>query len=355
MGGVVLVFKLALLPIIAVFWATSFYDTVAHKKKSVLRALIQIGIPIIVGALIPLATVFVYFAWHDELKILYWTFIEFPSRVINSPHARIGNKIDVLAHSLQWFIYRFTPVMALGTIGGYVALRNRRDLFTLNLVLWTILGFAVILMQRFSWWTYHFLLVFVPLGILSAQGLDAIAGHTKPLFKDLKGRTAAFLSVILLFSPVIGPLPIRAFLLTRAGFVLNREKIFQYQSRVYPAYKMNKAETAFLSNPASLPGDIYVLGDPLYYLLSGRRQAIAQSGWGFKEHIPELWTKLIEQLGAALPSYIFIKKNKLDDVRNFSPETFGLINKNYSVWRTSDAGVWYMRRGRERAIGTDKN
>ena len=42
----------------------------------------------------------------------------------------------------------------------------------MSLVLWSVLGFGVIL-QQLSWWPYHYMLLVVPLGLLATRGVDS--------------------------------------------------------------------------------------------------------------------------------------------------------------------------------------
>ena len=342
MGGIVLIFKFMFLPILLAFWLTTIINAVLkepRQRPKVSFWCITIGM----GIVFPLLIVFSYFAWFDTLNILYNTFLEYPPRIaIEIPGPGINRLID----GLTWFAHGFIPLIALGVIGAYASLSSRRDMMTLNLILWCIIGLGVIFLQRQSWWEYHYLLLFVPLGILATKGLDVLWGQIKklPSFSSWRGATVAAFSLALLFLSVFGSFVKQGYFLARNGFVMKREQQLKYQIKFNDVYQTALTEVAFLSEPQSMPGDIFICGDPLYYLLSGRNQAIALNGWDLELLLPEQWTQLTEQLARVFPPYIFVSTYYLDIIKDRSPEVAQFIEKNYRVLRKSDVGIWYVHR-----------
>ncbi len=128
--------------------------------------------------------------------------------------------------------------------------------------------------------------------------------------------------------------------LAREGFALGVEQRRQYQSKLL--YGGALSEVAFLSEPQSLPGDIYVFGDPRYYFLSSRRQAIAINGLYPPTLLPELWMQIFQELKQAHPPYIFISKDWKDLVSERSPQLASFLQENYRVLRLSESGTWYV-------------
>jgi hypothetical protein len=339
MAGIVLLFKFMFLPIVAAFWLTILVDATVSKRQPILSTFIRIGTPVVLGMAIPLLAVLGYFAANNTLALLYWTFFEYPAQLMRNPPYT-----NPVINGLTWLVSHFAPVMALGFIGAYISLTNPKDrLLTVNLVLWLVLGLGVILLQRFSRWEYHYLLLFVPLGVLSVKALDILWEQMKalgPPINSWRGRTAGFLALVLLFSPVLNSLAVKSLDLARHGFGLTKEKRLQYQRSSSSAYLAALAEVGFLLEPESLPGDIYVIGDPIYYLLSGRNQAIALNGWGPELWLPSQSMRLTGQLSQACPPYIFNAMGNLIPER--SPGTARFIDENYRPFRTSNQGVWYM-------------
>jgi hypothetical protein len=338
-GGIVLLFKLLFLPIVIVFWATTCIYAVRRGERRPLTAILNIGLPVVLGAMVPLLLVVTYFAFHKTLKLLFYTSFELPPRIIReSPAWDIKVKLGNLRRSLNWFIRNFAPLMALSSLGSYVSLSSRRDMITLNLILWCIVGLFVILLQRTSWWTYHFLLLFVPLGLLGALGLDVLLSELSLILATWKGRVTAILSISLLFSYVLSRLLFPSLASVRYYLALYKGSRIEYERL---AYGSKAEEVAFLSGKDSLPGKIYVLGNPVYIYLAGREQAIALQGCCPKYYIHEQWWQLVEELGKAVPTYIFVNNYAHKLVRNHSPETLRFLEDNYSVLQKSGNGTWY--------------
>jgi hypothetical protein len=342
MAGIVLLFKFMFLPILAAFWLITLVDTTVSKRQPLLSTLLRIGVPVVLGMAVPLLIVLGYFASNNTVALLYWTFFEYPAQLMRDPPY-----INPVINGLRWLISQFAPLMALAMIGAYISLTNPRDrLLTVNLVLWSILGLGVILLQKFSRWEYHYLLLSVPLGILSVKALDILWEQMKALGSPVnswRGRMAGILGLVLLFSPVLNSLAKKSLDLARNGFALTREQRLQYQRSSSGAYLEALSEVRFLLEPGSLPGDIYIIGDPLYYLLSGRNQAIALNGWGPELWLPSQSMRLTAQLSQACPPYIFNAMGNLISER--SPGTARFIDENYHALRRSNRGVWYVLKG----------
>ena len=229
MGGIVLLFKLMFLPVDGSLLAYDSYRCYTSKRKPFLSTLIRIGVPVVLGMAVPLLIVVGYFASNNTVGLLYWTTFEYPAQLMRDPPYT-----NPVINGLSWFISQCAPLIALGCIGAYVSLSNRRDrLLTVNLVLWLILGLGVILLQRFSRWDYHYLLLLVPLGIFSVKALDIFWEKLKALglpVNSWSGHMAGILGLVLLFSPVLNSLAKRGLALARSGFALTREQRLQYQS-----------------------------------------------------------------------------------------------------------------------------
>ena len=72
---------------------------------------------------------------------------------------------------------------------------------------------AVILVQRTSWWEYHYLLLSVPLGLLAASGIEALAPGLRALVpasppKEVRVVVAA--AAMLMFSVPLGSFGLKA-------------------------------------------------------------------------------------------------------------------------------------------------
>jgi hypothetical protein len=338
-GGVVLVFKLMFLLLLGPFWLTVLVAVLARRQGNPLGASARLLGPIALGLVAILLPVVAWFARTGTLGLAYETFFVYPPRVVAElPASGYG----VLLDGLLWASGRFAPLLALAFLGAFLTAPRRWDLLTVNLVVWCVLGVGVILLQRRSWWGYHYLLLLPPLGILAARGLDVLWDYARALGPALTPwqRRVAAGSVVLLFAPALSGLAQKAVLLPLA-LSSDEGRRSTYLARFNADYATAVAETAFLAEPGNRPGDIYVCGSPVYYHASGRGQAVALNGWALELYLPEQWRQLARQLADARPPYVFVEAGYADLIPQRSPETVRFLDAHYRVLRRSAAGVWY--------------
>lgn len=346
-GGIVVVFKQIFLLIIITSWLTVLITFLIRNRKA--SSLIQKVLPIVSGAFLPVLAVLIYFAWQNELEILAYTTFVYPNKAI----ATLANadRTYVLKMGLIWFVRKYIPLIVVTFIGmlvfltrpaeidqSFIAriLSNLRgtNLLTINLVLWFVVGFAVVLAQRLSWWEYHFVLFFVPLGILAAKSLEIIWERffEKPVFFNPPlGKIIFVFLIVILLSPTI----YRTVRNTKNRF--NSIAIFIKERRFTPSgppvddYQRIRENTAFLLEQNSRTGKIFVLGHPLHYYLSKRQPGLASNGWMPEFFLNDQWLWLKKELVEKKPVYIFIDNFCFDVITKQSPETLLLINQHYRL------------------------
>jgi hypothetical protein len=346
LGGIVLLFKLMFAPIILAFWITTLVFLLKREAGQNLRSMSRNCLVIGAGILIPMAIMFGYFAHFGILRMVRYTFFVYPPEAVRQlAHPGPGRLLD----SLQWFLTHFAPLLVLGLIGAWGALSRAWDLLTLNLLLWVGLGGFVILLQTTSWWRYHFMLFVVPLGLLAAKGIEivwaALSDSGRATMWTRHHYCLPVLSLIFLFAPMLNSIMAKGCVLARYHFAITKEDRFRYQSDrfLYPdsLYPSVIQETKFLSDRGSLPGAIYVIGNPLFYYLSGRPQAIAPTG-GFELFLTEQWKWVATELRQATPPYIFVSDSDRDLFEHQASNVRRFVEANYHVLRTDSGGTWYV-------------
>ena len=352
MGACVLLLKLIFLPMICSFWGACFVYLVFREREKVARQFFRCSFPVVLGVLAPLLLVCAYFAWRGGLNDLYFTSFVWPVRALGMPLAGPGR----FHTGMEFFIDGFAPLLALGFLGAWWSWRQRVDIVTINLLLWIVVGAAAILIQRRSWWPYHYMLLFVPLGILGTRGVECLWQQLQVSrvaeFANQRRRALMF-ALILLFSPVIYPIFTDTLLLAAYRFAATSKWRRDFQKRYANSqYPGVLAETAFLSKPDSLPGPIYVGGSPLFYFLSGRQPAIALS-YGLDDLLPEQWIAFHKQLTEARPSYLFLYPEFHHWIQTSSPQTLRFIDENYRVLHSSATGTWYVLKGAEASTASE--
>lgn len=344
MGSVVLLFKLMFLPIILAFWIITLFAILKQRPKSLKLALFQFGVALGLGIVLPLLPILVYFAQFDQLRLVYKTFFVYPPRAnaqtFTDNAASIQNQF---INGLGWFVQKMVTFIPLGLIGAAVSFSHQKNRLTLFFSVWFLLGCIVIWIQLTSLWQYHYFLLLVPLGILAAKGLDIIWGKIHNLKVFSWGWRSVFIvtfGLILLLSPILKSLVKKSITLVQYRFALSSEQRFNYQRHLL--YATFLEEVAFLAEPRSLPGDIYVFGNNLYYYLSGRGQAIAINGSYPPTLLPEHWLQILEELQQVRPPYIFVNHGFKNIIARRSPDLIRWLEQNYRIIRESNAGNWYI-------------
>jgi len=351
-GGVVLLFKLAFFPILAGFWLTALAGALWYTEKGNAKELVSFCGPILAGTLVPLLFMAAYFVRHDIWDLVVWTVVEHPARAI----ASLAPRTSVLENGLAWFVGRFSPLLVLGVFAFLGGLRGRARFLKLNLVLWAVLGFGVILVQLLSWWQYHYLLLLVPLGILASLGLDALWSRIADLVpqSQLKGASIALCaSLAMLFSPLILSFSSYGVSLASHDLALSREQRLLFMSSQHPEYGQALNEVAVLPEPRTRRDsrDLYVIGNPLYYYVSGREPTVPfMATWFFplRELLTEMWAELEKER----PRYVFVQSGALKKIQDETAVDIGsdltrasvFIEDNYRLLQTSEVGSWHVLR-----------
>ncbi len=341
-GGIALLYKLMFLPILGGFLIVALVNQI-RDGGSWRLAMRRTFFPFAAGLLLPLVSCVFYFAGRNALPELWEANFDYPIRALTElSHA--GNPI---LPGLIWMLRQFSIVIAFAVLGmAAPPVRLRR--FTVNLALWSVLGFVVIFLQSYSRWSYHYMLLLVPLGILATRGLELVVTRMReaitPLPRWLR-PAAGLICVGVLFSPQVYSLGRCGLQLVRQGFAMTAAQQRQYQNSFSNSYATILQEVSFLSDPASLPGKIYVLGDPLFILLSGRDQAVPINGWFTDMVLPRQWVKLAQDLRNELPPYILVDVFSGETIQKHSSDMVGLLADNYDVLRISNQGTWYVRKG----------
>jgi hypothetical protein len=343
-GGIVLTFKLMFLPIVGVFWLSIFLNLIFKQKENLFSILKRYLLPLALGFFLPIVLLFIYFLKMDLLEVVYKTFFIYPPRLVTETPSGGTKKLYDL---FLWYANNFYPMLALAVFGIFIIWWNKRNLILINIVFWLILGIIIIIATRTSWWDYHLQLLNVPVGILFLTSVDFLIYNVKKIdfVNSWKGKLAFVLVLIIFFHPAIH---------TAAGktkFFVKYISAKTSESRKEVIANLHVKENYYpyiyrnldvLNQPDSVPGEIYIIGLPLFYYLSGRDQAVPINGWVLSLILHEQWKELNDQLRKNKPVYIFIDSGYWRLVSDLSPETFQFIKKHYSVISYSNDGTWFL-------------
>jgi hypothetical protein len=333
-GGIVLLFKLIFLLILLSFWLAILMYCVLIKRQNIQKILIEICLPIFIGVIFPILIVASYFVWFNSFSILYQTFFIYPPLIIANSALAQNDFIS----GIKWFLQNFYSLVLIAIIAVDASLRQSKNILTLLLAVWCVFALSVIALQYKALWEYHFLLLFVPIGILATKGLDILWGY----LKELSSPIPTILVIFLLFFPLSSTLTKKSVTLVNNNFALTEDTRLKYQTVFRKKYPSLHSEGKFISQSGSLAGEIYVAGDPSIYYFSGRTQATILRGWALEYFLPEQWSRLIEQLDSSKPPYIFIDYEPQAIIKEYFPKMLEFVEQRYQVLRQSNNGIWYI-------------
>jgi hypothetical protein len=340
-GGIVLLFKFFFLPILLAIWLPTIVYGNKKSHNSGLPLISRSVLWVLCGTSLPLLIAAGYFVSHETLNLLLWTTFIYPRQVateipLTRPIARILNVL--------FFFTNCAPSLALSVVALSPVASKKLDPLNRGLLLWAVCGFVVILLQFYSWYAYHYVLLFVPVGILAARGVDALWSHAISEWGQ-QGRVRLalllILTILFLYVEPVHQLTFRTIELLRKGIPTTSAKVREMQMQASARYREYEREVEFLREPSSLPGPIYVCANPLYVFMSERREPISLGGFNFLLYVREQREQLLGELRQSRPSYIFVAPNRqtVIDERFHSFQAF--LTDNYREVRRSQAGVWY--------------
>ncbi len=346
-GGATLLFKLVFLPIPLAIWLVALWDTELPGRGRAMARLARRGAVVGLGAAVPLLAGVGVLYLQGALGAAVWTFF-----IYTAQQARATSGIgvpDSLVAGLMWFGERFAPLIAFALVGAHATLgqggrpgRRATIDFTRGLVVWIVVGAGVIALQR-KWFPYHHLLLLVPLGILAAIGVDAVWRRATARMEDPAPRWLAGGALALLFLGLIGALAYKVVLVPNGLGWRGAERQVHYMGRFNAEYPVVMAETAFLRDPASQPGAIYIVGNPLGYYLGGRTQAAAFAGSWAQDYDRDMWARVVDDLTRIRPPYILLVDQSRPILDARGQDVLRLLSERYRILRRGPGETWYER------------
>ena len=339
LGSLVLMFKLMFLPILGSFWLTVFLTLIFKRKEKSGKIIKQFLFPLFAGLFIPTIILIIYYLKMGILETVYKTLFIYPPRLLSE--IPLGSSAKL--YDLFWkYINTFYPILSLATLGIFISVWRKKDLITINLFLWLIFGIVIIILTRISWWEYHLHLLNIPIGIFSLIAIDFIWSAIKKYNNSWKSVTASIITLLILFLPTFRAISKKAKFFSNYTFAQSYESRKEILATFDGNYKYSFRNINILTESHSLPGSIWVAGNPLFYYLSGRSQAVQINGWVLELLLPEQWSDLIKQLRKNRPVYIFFDVGYVKLVPNLSPEIVNFIKKNYSIVNHTRDGIWFV-------------
>ena len=346
-GGVVVLFKFLFVAALVMPWCYLLWRGARREGHGGVRTAALGAGMLLAGTALALAPAIRYFAAHDAWNSAWTTLVEYP-RLFLAEGNRAG--VSRLALSAKWFLDEYSFVGATAVLGAFASLRGTRDPCVAALALFFPAAIGIILVQRASWWSYHFLLLGIPASALAAYTWPALAASVRSALNrplHFRERGALALAAIVLCSPWLAPGAFAYFHIASHGFGLTPAHRRASRESLGTAYEQARSETAWLREPGSEPGPIFVAGNPSFYAFADRRPATAIHGWSLELYPRTIRDDLTAQLKSAEPVYIYVNRDpdKIDDLlRERYPAVVAWMAEKYVVVRRTRDGVWYGKK-----------
>ena len=340
LAGIAVLFKLILAPIFPIIWLVSSIIVFRKKYMNLRQTILYRLIPASIGVVFVLGVVSFWFWRHNALKELFWQAFIWPFKALkeNDPAALSRLFRNIIITSKIFCVW-----LVLSLVGIFRWRRNR-NLLTPLLLGWVLTGAIIVLAQRFSWWWYHFLLFYVPVGILGLGGLDELLSMCSRY-----PRCARISKLVLVGGLVLLASIPSLWLWQKHASIWISERPFvdrihrqAFQFKKSDTYEKIWHDTRFLVTPDAIPGPIYVFGDPTYLYLARRTYSARIHGW--TDFTRELWDKLYSQLSLSTPPYIFVSNDYKEIIRQGSPRIKRWIEEDYEILRDNFEGTWYRHK-----------
>jgi hypothetical protein len=337
--GIVLLSKLVFSPIIFSFLLIHFIFTL--KSENIKFIISKQIFPLIIGFVIPLSLFLLYIFTHRIENLVFDIFFKIPTSVVV-----LEDQVDPdrLASSIKWFIKKMSLLLIFAAIGSFFL---KKESHFLGLILsWGVIGFFVILMQKTSWWAYHFQLLYFPVGIFAALGLDYALHH---LVQYIQPRTQLIKSLLIITL-------IYLFFHKQVNTFWHHSFASQNYTRLIN-YDYSRDDVADIIKVLKEEDTLYVGGNPRMYLLASRLPELRTNGWILEYYLDFQWEEFYQEFKNKPPTYLFIShdfKNK-SRTKIFAKNDYDILiqSKNEKLWQfiineyveysTVENGKWYKK------------
>ena len=341
-GGVAILFKLLFVVCLAACWG---YWLTGRIRNEGWKSAITSTLTIAAGVFLVLGPAIAHFTWNGTFDLLTRTLVELPPQFLAE-----GERADAqrLALSVRWFLEQYSPNLALAILAGCASWRNRKSDVLKGFVCLIVSASAVILAQRLSWWSYHFMLLGGTISILAAYSWPAlcewVAARIRLPFTLAERVILSGASVILCLTAMTGGGNL-VLKLAEHGFGWTADNREACRASIGNAYREAKVEAVWLKSVK--PGRIYVCGNPLIYWFSDRLPAVPISGWSLQMYPTTIREEMTESVRIQKPIHVFVST----DVVGYEAliavkylELQKILREHYEVSRTSPNGKWYTLR-----------
>lgn len=294
--------------------------------------------PFAVGFLVVLVAELTWLSSRGALDVFLWTHSGWRDLAMD---VRGRFSLGHAVYSAFWFARSFWPWLVLIPFAGldWGGLARER-IFVLALV-WLVVGGVATAVEPFAAWEFDYLKLMVPTAMLAGRGLHGLLSRSTPA--AWSSRRVMLPACLLLLLASMAPLREKGRLIQRyAGSGYGGASAQQRGSST--RYGAAWQSTAFLRDPATRPGEVYVFGNPLVHLLSERPHASPIHGWAWELQPTSMWEALGRDLRERQPPFVFVAGDYERLIRERAVGVRQLLDSAYAIRSEAFGGRWYERR-----------
>lgn len=325
--------------IIALAFLLGFHFVLILKDKVPFKTIfIHKLLPMFLGSVLALTPFIAYIIENDITELVYNTYFVAPFDVI----AIVKKKgFTTFLINLVKFLVKIFPLILFS---GFVILQNfkKRNEFISMLTILIFTSVYIIYMQKFSYFSYHYLLLLFPQGILTLIFFDDFFKSDNRIIKWFQTRMSR-LTILIFLVALFGVQEYYFVKKTKAlltYFPLKKVNRLPYKEYHHSEYHSLMQDAEFIKNKEG-EFEIFVCGNPMIYYLSNREQAIASNGWSFELYTEDRWFALKKEIAKEKPKYIYISNANDRLIKSRNVIDFSLEYDKAQVVRN---GVWYKKR-----------
>jgi hypothetical protein len=332
LAGMVSVLKLVLAPVPVAIAAAVFAARMVTDRLPVRHLLVALACAT-AGVALVWVPMLGWFAAAGTWDVFWWTTFDYPRLAVlateRAPLRRLVASLGWLAKSTLplW------PAIVLALAAAWRAPRSTLARIVLGALAWWCAGLAMIIAQKFSWWSYHMMLLVWPMGLLAAVGCATV----------WRGPGIARL------------LPRAAQLVCAAGIALYAGHVALKWTRGtdWPYLDIDRAvmETAreVAGRATVVCGTSVAIGDQNgLQSMTGMKRAMSTNAVFWGAYLPSQLARLPDELRAARPDLVFMDADQRDHLERRYPEVLarieGWLAEEYEP-RATDVrrGRWWER------------
>jgi hypothetical protein len=338
-AAVAMLFKVVFAPIFIALLLVTVAAVVAveraERSRAGYAAVLRLCLPYGLGVTAVWASCLALFVALGAADAMLWTVFAYPIEALAYVEPAPLKRLIIM---LGTFVGDFAPWLTFVVLAVPLLWKHGATLIARLLWTWLMMGIAVIIGQRTSWWYYHSMLLLAPIGGLAAFGVDRAVSFLRGRARLMPAMAIASVLVLPAAASIADPLISTANLLF-PSLVLGAKPIESFKSTIENYAEVSKAAAFVRDQPR--PGPVMVFETPLIDLLSGREQAIPIHGfiWGWVLRCQH--EQSTEMLNAVPPPFVFVGSRYEELVRLRTPGLIELLAKRYRIAWESPLGRWY--------------